>query len=72
MDLRDNKVWLSSRSERRQHRRIATRGLISLGIWNVLRSWTDKENLETKTIVNRREREKTRLRWLNQNHTFCG
>jgi len=43
-DLRDNKVWPSSLSERRQHRRIATRSLTSLEMSDVFRLWTDKEN----------------------------
>jgi len=43
---RDNKHWPSSRSERRQDLRIATRGLISLGMYNVFRLWTDKKTLK--------------------------
>jgi hypothetical protein len=38
--LRDHSVWLSSRSERRQHRRVATWSLFSLGLWSVFRLWT--------------------------------
>ena len=51
MDSRDNKHWPSSRSERRQDRRIATRGLKSLGVSDVFGLWTDKETLEIDAIV---------------------
>jgi len=71
-DPRDHKHWPSSRSERRQDRRIATRDLRSLGVSDVFRLWTDKENLGIDTIVNRREWKKNGLWPFKQKHAFRG
>ena len=57
MDQRDKQILAEFAKRTKAGPKGSNWGLISLGMNDVFRLWTDKENLEKPTIVNRRERE---------------